>query len=784
MDFTHHCGEQNRLRSATHISSSLRSDVQQSLSYRMESPLPRPPSQVEIDTRTLFDQTETLGLREYWRLIQTHFRLIVVVFLIIEVVTLIVVSSETPIYSSASTILIEREAPEVLGSKEQNNDSDYDSDAFYKTQYEMLQSRSLAARVISDYSLERNKQFIDADGRTSALGNATAWLRSLVRSSSHRQNANEDSKILGVEPSSIDVYVNGLTVRPIFDTRLVSVGFSSPDPALTAEIANAHVREFIRQNYLQHTQTNEEAQHYLEGKLSEIEARTEKSEAALNSYRRQRGIVEFSLDDKDQIASDRLGDINRNVVQAEASRISLEADLQTIQSNDYESLPDVVESGLIQTLKEQSASLEGQYASMSNQFTPDYPPLAQLRAQLLAARSREQQEIKKVVQSIKAKYTSAVDRENQLRNEFEHEKDRAMALKDASLQEAVLARDVETNRALYQSVLERIKTLGVASESQMTNVTVVDPAEMPRAPSAPKKELIMVLTGFLALLGGIATVFILDATDNGLKTADEVQAYLQLPNLATIVRFVTNAERLAGKIEGLTGGPDAIEIRDFPSMWVRPSMHPQCTIASEGYRAIRTGILLSRAERPPKTVLFTSAAGGEGKSLIATNSAIMFAQTNERVLLVDADLRRPRCHEILGQECGPGLTELLTASQELKDLIQSTPVKGLFFLSSGLTPPNPSELLGSQRMREILSAAISSYDYVLIDSPPVLPVSDSVLLSILVDGVVLVASAQTSRTAVRDACARLIHVGARMLGVVLNHADPKQQRNYAPYYSY
>ena len=194
--------------------------------------------------------------------------------------------------------------------------------------------------------------------------------------------------------------------------------------------------------------------------------------------------------------------------------------------------------------------------------------------------------------------------------------------------------------------------------------------------------------------------------------------------------------------------------------------------------------MLSRPESPPKTVVFTSAMAGEGKTVAVANTAIAFAGMLDRILLIDADLRRPRCHEVLNCEANPGLTEVLTGLCELKDAIQPTAVKGLFLLSAGVNPPNPSELLGSKKMREVLAAVESVYDHVLIDSAPILPVSDTVVLSTMVDGVVVVASAGTAKKLVRDACYRIFHVGAKMLGVVLNNVDAEQQRYQAPYYKY
>jgi polysaccharide biosynthesis transport protein len=559
------------------------------------------------------------------------------------------------------------------------------------------------------------------------------------------------------------------------------ITFSNPDPVLAARVANAHVKAFIEQTFKLHWQNNEVMQRFLESKLDELEKRLESSEAALNDYRRKLGVLAFTPEeDKDKMLSDRIGDLNRALVRAEEERIALQADVQTINSKDYDSLPSVVMSPLIQNLKIQMAELEGRYANIAQQATPNYPPVAQLHAQLLDIQSRLQQETRRVVGSINSRYQQALERENELRKNLDQEKAKAMSLKDASLRDAVLAREVETNRALYKSVLERIKMLGVSSEAQITNISVVDTAEVPLAPSSPRKKLSLVLGGFLGLLVGVGVAFVMEDSSNSLKTAEEVQTYLGIPTLATVLRLSgPNANRLPlGSrllLEWSNGNKGPLATNGNGDVEPTPSLF---AAASEAYRAVRTAILLSRSERPPKTILFSSALAGEGKSVTAVNTAIAFGHMLDRILLIDADLRRPRCHEILHQSQQPGLTEVLAGLQKLEDAIRPTGVKGLFFLSAGMIPPNPSELLGSKKMSEILAALAPDFDHILLDSAPILPVSDSVILSTSVEGVVLVSTASTPRQVTRDACMRLHHVGSKVLGVVLNNVDPQDQRYY------
>jgi len=334
-------------------------------------------------------------------------------------------------------------------------------------------------------------------------------------------------------------------------------------------------------------------------------------------------------------------------------------------------------------------------------------------------------------------------------------------------------------------------------------VSVVDAASVPTQPSSPKKKLSLVLSGFLALMIGIAVAFVLERSDTGLKSADEVQQYLRLPNLATVVRFSgAPGWRLGGKpliqlakfstnsndkytnaVRRLASGPDPDEcpVANHDENGIVPPAS-LFAAAGEAYRAIRTSLMLSRPASPPKSIVFTSAILGEGKTVTVTNTAIAFAGMVDHILLIDADLRRPRCHKLLNREPNPGLTEVLTGHCELKDVIQPTAVKGLFLLSAGANPPNPSELLGSRKMREVLAALESAYSHVLIDSPPILPVSDTVVLSTMVEGVVVVVDAETAKKLVREACYRIFRISAKMLGVVLNNVKAEEQRYYASYY--
>jgi polysaccharide biosynthesis transport protein len=320
----------------------------------------------------------------------------------------------------------------------------------------------------------------------------------------------------------------------------------------------------------------------------------------------------------------------------------------------------------------------------------------------------------------------------------------------------VLAREVDTNRQLYDSVLQRMKETGVSAELRTSNVFVIDEAEQPRAPSSPKIMQSLRLAALLGLIGGVGVAFLREHLNNTLKTPQEVERYLRLPNLSIVPDFVSlNWRRYAApQIPSHlpAGGENGLGLSHHPLF-----------VVTEAYCTLRTAILLSRAEEPPKTILFTSATHSEGKTATVINTAIVFAQLGVKVLVIDADLRRPSCHQVLSVQRRPGLTELLTGLGESQELIQPTYTADLFLLSGGSAPPNPAELVGSGKMRETLASLREHYDYILIDSPPVMPVSDAVLLSTMVDGVVLVVdSRQPPKEVVRDACTRLNFARAKI----------------------
>jgi len=662
---------------------------------------------------------------------------------------------------------------------------------YYKTQYEVLRSRSLAAKVISELDLAAQPLFQE---KAKPKGLIETWWRAFrdwsIAAPARPGEPAENSDAWGVPSTIIDRYLARLQIQPRFGTQLVLVAFTTPDPKLSARIANAHVDAYIRRVMELKADAARNAEQFLSGKLAELTDRVEKSEAALNAYRREHGVITFSLSEnsKGEMLEQRLTDLNNSLARVEAERIALEVQHELIRKGEADALPAVMQNQLIQNLKQQAAELASQYAAMSNQFNPGYyQPLDNLRAKLDQSRRQLAQEINRAANEVESDYSAASARQQRLEEEIANVKAQALALNDASLHDAVLVRQVDANRKLYKSVIERVRELDVSADAPASNVSVVDRAEPPLFPASPKKLSSLTLSGVVGLAGAIGLAFFLEFYDDRLKSSEQVEQELRLPSLAVVPDFKKFTHNGYGHYprEKHTGmalprnGTKAIE--DATIVVTGEGRSP----AGEIYHAIRTALLFSQPGRTPKSVLITSAVEDEGKTVTAVNLALAFAQAGNKVLLVDADLRKARCHEVLGAGNLSGLSDVLTGQKRPQQVIHRTS-HGLFFLSAGRNCPNPAALLGSGAMGDLLSVLCEDYDHVLLDAPPLMPVSDAAAFAPRVDGVLMVVGAATSKRVVRQACARLRCVSANILGVALNRVDTASPDYYYynPYMSY
>ncbi len=476
--------------------------------------------------------------------------------------------------------------------------------------------------------------------------------------------------------------------------------------------------------------------------------------------------------------------LNKEVSVAEARRIASEAEMQLVKSGDYKSLPEVVNNQMIDELQPQVDRLRAEYAELSAKYTNAYPPLRQLKARLDEAQSRLTADINAIARAVGRSYKASVSRERQLQQKIAQDKQHDFAMNDASLQDGVLAREVDTNRNIYRDVLRRMQEISVDGAAPLPNIAVVEDAVAPSIPSSPQKIRNLAIGGILSLFVALGGVFVSEQLDDRFKNAEEIESYLRLPELAVVPDFSGLLSDQRGIQRFLSARHFEQEINGVLSLISngkvtkpRAINGPRAEDVTEAFRSIRTALLYSRAGGHPRSVLFTSAAPGEGKTTNICGTAWAFAQTGARTLLVDADFREPTCHKILNAHRSHGLSEVLVGLAEPEHVIQRLGHQGLrnqedlYFLSAGAHVPDPGELLTSMRMFQVLQQLIAEYQFVLVDSAPISLASDTIGLATMVDSVVVVAGAATSKRSVRSACRKLSDAGATIAGVVANWAD-------------
>jgi polysaccharide biosynthesis transport protein len=719
-----------------------------------------------------------IGLDMCWRIIRRHLRMIGAFVGACVLLTFAVVSVITPSYVAKSTLLIEPEAPQLLDVKELIDASgSTDAHDYYKTQFELLQSRDLASRVISELDLAHNKAFNSLTLRDRITGFIFAPINWLLSSKPQPATARDSQDFTRYD--LVSHYLAGLKVDPVAGTRLVTVSYSAPDRALAAKIVDRHVNDYVDMGIQLRAQAGKSARDFLAAQLVDIGRRVQDSEAALNAYRHKMGIVSFGVDEKNNVAAQRMRDLNSALTQVETKRVAAQAEMKLVQSGDYDSLPQVVTNPAITALELDLRRLQSEYARLATAFNPGYPKLDETKAEMDAAQRAFDLQVRDVAKSINRDYNAANDEEQRLQTAIDAEKARDMSINDASLRDAVLVRQVETNQQLYQNVLKRMQEMAVTEEAPLSNISIVDDAVESRFPATPKKLRDIVLAGLFGLMLGVGAAFYVDQQDDRLHTLEEAEEFLDLPSLGIVPDFSrlgalsSRRSRLAGMISAQPGqfdGSDEVMRRNFKEY------HPRGYIAgtAETYRMIRTALLFSRPGAPPRTILVSSAIKGEGKTSTAANTALVFAHTGALTLLIDADLRRPSCHSMMNETNQVGLSDVLVGQARLNEAIRPTTVENLCLLTAGSAVPNPAELLTSNKMRETLDALRQNYDTILIDTAPLMLASETSALATMVDGVMLVVGALTPKRNIQRARQRLDYVGAKVLGVVLNRVNIRE----------
>jgi polysaccharide biosynthesis transport protein len=752
-----------------------------------------------------FQEEAPANLRDYWIVILKYRWTIVAFLLPIALIAAISLWWTIPLYTATATLHIENRSPNIVGVPEAFTFGGNNLDQYYHTQLNLLRSRSLAAQIIQDLGLAHNPHFATNTEEFLAWGrrhvrqgvksvatwiqevSPVKWLRERLMGVSEEAEKQLPIFELGVPPDLINRYLERLIIAVVEESQLIKVSFSSVAPSLSKNVVNAHVSTFIRTSLLTRFELTAEARQFLQEKLVELKVKLEKSEADLNRFRKTHAIV--ALDKGENLILERLKGLNTDLTQARSRRIEVESLYRIVQQRDHQLLSQVIDNPLIRQMKEQISPLEAEKARLATIFKPTYSGVAALQQQINQAKGRVDQEVRRVIRTIAADYHAAIAREEALTAEMEQARRATLDLREKAVEAAVLEREVESNRALYENVLKRTKETDLTGAVPVSNIRVVDRADIPLTPDDARTKRTLLLSVLVGLLGGVGVAFLRYYSDNTLKTPEDVRRFLNLPTLG----LVPDVRRLDKRLYGLA---DAKKLRLVRGLLTSQKTgetalaisYTPYSVVSESYQTICTALMFSQPERPPRTILITSSQPKEGKTATALNIAMILAWNGAPVLLIDADLRNGRCHKSLGLENGSGLTDVLTGNGNATDLIRETSTANLFLLSRGHTPPNPAQLLASEKLAQMLASLATDFSFIILDSAPLLPISDSVLLATKVDGVILVARGQeVSRYVACQARDRLAYVRANVLGVVLNGLDidsPEYKDYKSSYVSY
>ena len=699
-------------------------------------------------------------LYDYLIILRKHQWLILSFMLAVASITAIGTFRMQPVYVATSRIEIDRENSNILPFQ---NTDDYmlDLENYIETQSKILTSETLALQTIRSGVLSGQPDF-SSDLSSDAL--ATGSLANLK------------------PPPELGGFLGSLSVKRVPNSRLMDVSFESTSPLLAAQVVNAHIKNFIDQNFQSHYEATTRASTWLTDQLSELKIRVEKAEDARITYERQNQI--WALDgDKQNVTTQRLGDLNKELTDAQSERMRKQSLFEYAKAGDVDSVPQIRDNAAVQDLSHRRAEIYTSYTDALNQYGPNFPRVLRLQAQLKELDAAAAKEKKAVIARLESEYREARQREELLTQALNQQKAEVNQMSERMVQYSILKREAEANKALYDGLLTKLKEAGISAGLRSSNIRVVDPAMVPTSPARPAKTRNIVLSFVIGLVGGIGLALLREYMDNTIKSPDDIETLARLPSLAVVPAFVeSNGNRSRVSLlkgHSSNGHEKRIEL---------VAQHLPKSQMSEAFRALRTALLLSQADHPPQVILVTSALPREGKTTAAANLAVTLAQLGDRTLLIDADLRKPGVGRLLNLGSGKyaGLSSYLAGVSSL-DLvtIQHPAIPNLSAIPTGPLPPNPADLLSSHKLNEAIAELRTKFKFIVIDSPPIMAATDAVILSVKADGVLLVVrSGETPKEAFTRTRDLLLSVKCHLLGVVLNAVDSSAPDYYYSYRYY
>lgn len=756
---------------------------------------------------------EGLQLGNVWRAVRKRKWLITAITALVTLLVTVEVHRPKSIYEASATVEIKKDTWVMIKSGDTLLEEEADtalSLPTIKTNTLMLKSRPLLQDVVTRLQLTREPGFFDITRKKRSILETFQSLSPIAGeqekgdaqgpttrrkpdevAESNGLAENPESEMSEEEKALLRSYVrvlqDNLSVEPVKDTRVLRISFTHTDPNIAAAVANGVAESFIDRRFNNSTTRVNRATAWLRRTTQDLKAKVERAELTLAEYSREHNI--YAPDAKATLTSDKLTKLHSEALRAETERVLKESLYEEVKGGRIEQLPEAFADPRSAALQIQQGELAIQEAQLSVSFGPKNPQVAEIKTKRAAIQQQIEASRTALEQKLKAEYGRAARDEKTLKGALEQAKSEAVEENQYAIQYNLLKQEADTARSLYTQFLQKTNQANIQLAEQPSNARLIEPADVPSYPLTPNRPLYILFAFLASFVACAGAAFAFEHLNKNIRSMEDVTRYVQLPAIGVIPEIKAQSSRhlLARNGKNGQGTDDRLaESSILRSAKFSPVVSvDDRSVAAEAYRAVSTSVLLSPHDSPPKTILVTSGLPGEGKTTTAINTAISLAQFGASVLIIDCDLRNPTTHKVFDLPSGPGLSSYLSSDVGIDDLICKLEIPNLHLLPAGPIPQNPAKLIISPKMKALLKTLGERYDHILIDSPPLVGVTDPIILSTLVDGVIVVVhGTKSTRERVRRTRHELTIVGANIFGVVLNNINFTDYQYYEPDYKY